>query len=479
MKEERARGRQKILPNHEPPTRSMLDLSAIPATHNHIHIAPLTVPCARCRQHVQRHEVRTRSFWTPGDSPTITHLHFGYYICPSCPARKRAFSALPPEYRTASQYDLPTQDLVISAVVDLNASHCAAASWARRRLGLRHLQDTTITRWLQERAGGIDETAHRKKLLENFSGQMCVDELYDGRFCVLRVTDPLNNTEIAFRLIEGPPNHEHIRELFTKLKAEGYRPMIVNTDGSNLYPAILAEVWPKAAHQRCVFHFLMALFKLLGSMFWAAYKTMPKPPKRKRGRPKKRGRPRKDKVKKANREAVRAVRWLILKNPCSLSDKQAEMVAYAIHLCPPLKHLRRLACALMEMFGPNTDTTDKAEEKRAAICADEAFQALDKSVTLLKKLEDIDLFGKLTAYLFFENAVKTTNHVERENRAHRHRQKVRFSYRTERSLRALLTIIHHRKRPSTYRDGKPRKVIRLVRRRPTDNGLMKEVNQVA
>jgi transposase-like protein len=31
-------------------------------------------------------------------------------------------------------------------------------------------------------------------------------------------------------------------------------PEVVVTDGSNLYPAVLAELWPDADHQLCVFH---------------------------------------------------------------------------------------------------------------------------------------------------------------------------------------------------------------------------------
>ena len=31
---------------------------------------------------------------------------------------------------------------------------------------------------------------------------------------------------------------------------------MVVTDGSNLYPKLLAELWPEAQHQLCVFHVL-------------------------------------------------------------------------------------------------------------------------------------------------------------------------------------------------------------------------------
>ena len=35
------------------------------------------------------------------------------------------------------------------------------------------------------------------------------------------------------------------------------------TDGSNLYPAVLAELWPDADHQLCVFHILKEINRLI------------------------------------------------------------------------------------------------------------------------------------------------------------------------------------------------------------------------
>ena len=84
--------------------------------------------------------------------------------------------------------------------------------------------------------------------------------------------------------------------------------MLVVTDGSALYPPVIAAVWPEAEHQRCVFHFIKQLNEELREAFWAAYATMPAPPRRTRGRPKKRGRPREDGRKRDNREAVKAGR---------------------------------------------------------------------------------------------------------------------------------------------------------------------------
>jgi transposase-like protein len=39
----------------------------------------------------------------------------------------------------------------------------------------------------------------------------------------------------------------------------GLRPEVVFSDGSNLYPELLAQIWPQARHQLCVFHLLRDL----------------------------------------------------------------------------------------------------------------------------------------------------------------------------------------------------------------------------
>ena len=56
---------------------------------------------------------------------------------------------------------------------------------------------------------------------------------------------------------------------------------------------------------------------------------------------------------------------------------------------------------------------------------------------VVRRLADDDLFRRLTAYLDFENAEKTSNHVERENREFRKRQKSHYRLRSLESICAL------------------------------------------
>jgi hypothetical protein len=119
-------------------------------------------------------------------------------------------------------------------------------------------------------------------------------------------TDPLANRQLDYELLDHAATEADVRAFCERLIVAGFLPMLVVTDGSKLYPPVIAAVWPEAEHQRWVFHFIKQLNEELREAFWSAYATMPAPPTRKRCRPKKRGRPREDGRKRDNREAVKA-----------------------------------------------------------------------------------------------------------------------------------------------------------------------------
>ena len=446
----------------------MLDLSKIAAHHKCIRTAPNYVPCPTCAMPVRRHEVRTRQFWEPSlHQPTILNLNFGYYVCPDCPEGARSFAMIPPKYRTRAQYDLDTQDAILNLVNQRKTSLIDAAKWSKQYLNLKKLNPSTISDWNLGSVSGRVDPEHHKMMLANFSGQMTVDEMYEDGWCIIRVTDPIQNVELHWTLLDRNANQDDIRKIFSDLKKEGYSPSIVASDGSTLYPGVIAEVWPGARHQRCVFHFIKALLTSLGKAFWAAYKTMPKKPRRKKGKHRTKRQIQNDTIKEDNQSLVRTSRWLIFKNPVNLSDWESERLCLAIHLCPALRTLRALVRELLAIFDSSTDTLAQAEERRTEILDNTDYQGQSAFKSVLDALSDLDLFHRLTAYLAFENAVKTSNHAERENRSHRHHQKVRYRYRSENALRALLSYLHHRPRMKGKIDQRSGEPLRIKTRHPS------------
>jgi uncharacterized protein (DUF1330 family) len=183
-------------------------------------------------------------------------LQVGCYICPACPPGERWFTLLPDEYNTPRQYSASAQNIVVDMVRCFKMSVEAAAQFGREVLHLIRLNATTVLDWLRTAGKAVDLKTRQKFMVEAFSGQMAVDEVYDGGYYQLKATDPLNDLELAYSVGQGSPTKEDIREFLNKLKAAGFHPLLVVTDGSDLYPDVIKEVWPEAGHQRCVFHFI-------------------------------------------------------------------------------------------------------------------------------------------------------------------------------------------------------------------------------
>ena len=79
---------------------------------------------------------------------------------------------------------------------------------------------------------------------------------------VLQVVDPATK-EVTGTLDLAANDQDHMRRFLQNLKTWGLNPRVVVTDGSNLYPRVLAKLWPDAEHQLCVFHVLKDINKLV------------------------------------------------------------------------------------------------------------------------------------------------------------------------------------------------------------------------
>ena len=170
---------------------------------------------------------------------------------------------------------------------------------------------------LHDFAAGLDMAAHRRKVLEHFSGTLCVDELHLGRFTLLLATDPLSDLPVAFALVAAN-DQDHMLRFLKNLRTWGLQPKVVVTDGSNLYPAVLAELWPDADHQLCVFHVIKDINKLILDAVRRMRTAMGR--RGKAGRKKKRGR------KGAKSKAAAARRGMTVKEKASFVFKHRYLI---------------------------------------------------------------------------------------------------------------------------------------------------------
>ena len=185
-----------------------------------------------------------------------------------------------------AQYYNRVRDLVLDRILQ-DGMNIERALVSIRREFLLDLSSGFVYDVLRHQAAQLDMAAHRRKVLEHFSGTLCVDELHLGRFTLLLATDPLSDLPVAFALVAAN-DQDHMRRFLKNLQTWGLNPQVVVTDGSNLYPAVLEELWPDADHQLCVFHVIKAINKLILDAVRRLRSAMNR--RGKAGRKKKRGR---------------------------------------------------------------------------------------------------------------------------------------------------------------------------------------------
>ena len=248
-------------------------------------------------------------------------------------------------------YDNKVRDLVLERIIE-DGMNIERTLQSLRREFLLDLSTGFVYDVLRDPAAQLDLAEHRRLVLEHFSGTLCVDEVHLGHFTLLLATDPIRDLPVAFALV-GANDHDHMRRFLQNLKNWGLEPTTVITDGSNLYPALLAELWSEADHQLCVFHILKDINKLILEAVRRLRRAMSR--RGRAGRKKKRGR------KGAKRRAAAARRgWtlkeksafvfrhrhLIVKRRENFKASDGEDLARMLSYLPELATLRRFAESL-------------------------------------------------------------------------------------------------------------------------------------
>ncbi len=126
--------------------------------------------------------------------------------------------------------------------------------------------------------------------LEAFSGYAAVDELYEGRYCVLSAVDNRQYKRVLYEVLDHDPRHGDIEAFLGRLKtALDERNLTlkgITTDGSALYPEPIRTVFGDVPHQLCTFHVIKELTQgILKAVATERERLAQSKPKLKRGRP--------------------------------------------------------------------------------------------------------------------------------------------------------------------------------------------------
>src|SRR4051794_7923881 len=218
-----------------------------------VRCAPKKAPCPNCGKRGRRKRTLARTVRTVAyKAVAVLEVTCGEYAA-RCGCRT-TFRNRPEGVLPKARYDNKVRDLVLDRLLKDGMSIERALASIRREF-LLDLSTGFVYDVLRDHAASLDMAAHRRRVLEHFSGTLCVDELHLGRSTLLLATDPLADLPVAFALVDKN-DADHMRRFLKNLKTWGLRPRVVVTDGSNLYPELLGQLWPEADHQLCVFHVL-------------------------------------------------------------------------------------------------------------------------------------------------------------------------------------------------------------------------------
>lgn len=270
------------------------------------------------------------------------------------------------------------------------------------------------------------------KALDDFSGYIAADELYDGPFCVLFIVDNHTFKRLYYEVLDHNPANKDITRFFRRFKqildAHGLTLKGITTDGSPLYPEPIAEVFGKVRHQVCQFHIIKEITKdILKAVTQVRRELKHKKTKRSRGRP---CGVEAERIAQENRRVQKRIaelfdcRYLFVKHSLTLKEKKILQ-----RITRGLDRLRTLRAIMDEIYGlfDRRCRMDTALEKLALLRRRvRRFTALTDT---LKKLSSPNLEKALT---FLDDSLlpSTSNAVERANRRHRKMQKSIYRVRT-------------------------------------------------
>jgi Transposase len=278
----------------------------------------------------------------------------------------------------------------------------------------------------------------RAKVLSEFSGTLCVDEIHLGHRVVLLASDPVADNPIACALVSSN-DAAHMLRFLRNLKNHGFSPKTVVTDRSPLYPATIAEIWPEAKHQLCVFHVMSEVNDhVLDAVREVRRALKPKRIKKGRGRPNKRNRARMKKLKEQREQAERLFRrrHLIVTKQSNIKTEDRTTLDELLSLSPSLGTLRKFVDDMHDLFAIRR-SKKQAWKIWRRMRSNKSYlnnEHLKKALDVLTKQNMVKLLNYLNEPSSTRSKVRTNNHVERCNRVLRYLEKVRYKWRRRKTI---------------------------------------------
>ena len=266
--------------------------------------------------------------------------------------------------------------------------------------------------------------------------------MYDGPFCVLSIVDNRAFKRLCYEVLDHDPAHGDIRAFFRQFQAaltgRGLSLQGITTDGSELYPQPIFDVFGAVEHQVCRFHILAELTKaVLRAVAQVRKHLAAQMPKLPRGRP---GTPEAKRKARRRRHLKRKIgdlfehRHLFVRR--QLTPAEQRTLRRISRGLPQLRALRQVVEQIYGLFDRRC-RTETALAKLAGLRARVGrFRGLGP---IFQQLQSPNLEKALT-YLDDSLLGSTSNAVERSNRRHRKMQKTVYRVRTQATISGRIAL---------------------------------------
>ena len=239
------------------------------------------VACPRCGTEAPRlWDARRVAIDIDLDEPVLLAVIVSVHVCATC---TRMFRVQPPFLRPRCIYTRRVVRKAIEAVYCDGMAVRSVPDRLARDFWVRP-DEKMVRAWCRAYAAEIDfDIDYQPWVVANFSGILCVDEVYQGDLALLLAVDPAapdGDRLVGYTLLPKTREVDQgmVRLFVERLKAAGVDPDEVITDDSRLYPAVLAETWPTALHQLCLFHATRRVVRAVSDVVKQVRRSLPTPP---------------------------------------------------------------------------------------------------------------------------------------------------------------------------------------------------------
>lgn len=429
----------------------MAKIVCVPLEINYLDAAPPEWPCPKCDRACRRKRSYDRKL---GDidmeHAMLLVARVGTYYCYRC---DESFTPTPSGVEPLARYTKRAKKAALDSVAEDKMPFVGVAIRMSRDFHATP-HSTTILRWFREGTPPPNATDRKGEWSEvnaeavrRFSGVLILDELYDKSYALVTATDPKQDQPLCYFLTSKGVTKKEIRRLLHRLRSVGINPSTVITDDSALYPEPLREIFPRAWHQLCLFHYTKNITDAVLTGLRRYRKTLPKKRQRRRGRPSRRGRPRVNRP--VPRTLLRLQRHLFVKRRENMTSEEVQKLDELLSLQPKVRVLRDFMDEYYALFERDGGSPRRARYRRTLLLRKARYRRCRWLKSALALLADDNDFDRVIGFLRDPSGSEaTSNHVERTNRRYRKRQKSHYRLRSDSSIRAALhRMMHYHGRP--------------------------------